>query len=326
MTKAAVVSGTNSVPTYKEVTLAAPLEDEVTVKVVAVGYSHLVRGRASGQHYSVSGAGDQERLVGVDGVGYIGDELVFFVAPEPHLGAYGQHVNVKKANVFPFPKGHTDADAIGRVAALNNGAMSSLLAFARVKLPQNFTVAILGVTGTSGQLAIQVAKLLGAKKVIGIARSSLKLDELKQKQPLLDEVVSYEQDDKDIVANSSLHEADVVLDYIWGESTTRFIANIIAARKVTSKALYWIEIGQIGGPTVELPGGLFRGNNFILLGSGLGPLDNEEFGAVMTKVAHYLAKGDLTGDYKALKIEQVLEEWTKPWDNLTRSYFTISHD
>lgn len=145
----------------KHIQLQPAKEDEVVVKVTASGYHHLVRGRASGNHYSVLG-GEDDRIVGVDGVGYIEgkNDLVYFTTFAPGLGSYAEYVNVKKENVHQFPSNYTSKEAIARVAALSNGVMSSYFALGprMPTLVKNPIVAILGVTGTSGQLAIQVSK------------------------------------------------------------------------------------------------------------------------------------------------------------------------
>lgn len=65
LVKAAVTTKSRPIPFIKHIQLQPAKEDEVVVKVTASGYHHLVRGRASGNHYSVLG-GEDDRIVGVD--------------------------------------------------------------------------------------------------------------------------------------------------------------------------------------------------------------------------------------------------------------------
>lgn len=67
------------------------------------------------------------------------------------------------------------------VAALGNPTMSSYMAFKhRVShLKPGFSVLILGVTGASGQISVQVARLFGAAKIIGAGRNEIVLEQLK---------------------------------------------------------------------------------------------------------------------------------------------------
>lgn len=107
-------------------------------------------------------------------MGYIegNNDLVYFTAFVPGLGSYAQYVNVNKENDYQFFSCKSQ-EAIARVAALSNGVMSSYFALGmRVQvLAKNSIIAILGVTGISGQLAVQVSKkIFQAQKVIGIAR------------------------------------------------------------------------------------------------------------------------------------------------------------
>ena len=86
-----------------------------------------------------------------------------------------------------LPDGLDDVTA----AAVANPGMSSWAALtARAKLVPGETVLINGATGSAGRLAVQIAKHLGAKKVIVTGRSSSRLDAL----PVLgaDEVIPLE--------------------------------------------------------------------------------------------------------------------------------------
>lgn len=323
--KAAIVTETGKPPVFHEVTLAAAGEDEVTIKVVAAGYSHLVRGRASGAHYSAS---KSTSIVGVDGVGYVEGTgaLVYFFSLG---GSYSQYVNVNKRSVFPFPEGITSENAIASVAALTNGAMSSIMALSRINnLPSNPTVVVIGATGVAGHIAIQVSKTLyNAKRVIGIGRNAEKLKALKASEPLLDDIISYADKDEDLMKNETLADADVVLDYVWGLATMRFMTIAIKSKKVSSQALSWVEIGGVSEePTIPLPSAALRSNNFSILGSGLGPLTGEEMHKCLCQATELLAKGDLNFEVKGIPLEDVTEEWAKPWSNDEgRKYFIISH-
>lgn len=327
--KAAIFSKSKGTPFIKEIQLQATKDDEVVVKVVATGYHHLVRGRASGSHYSaLHGNGDQ--IVGVDGVGFVEgtNDLVYFTVFAPGLCSYAQYVNVKKSNIFHFPGNYKSEDAIARVAALANGVMSSYFALGP-RLPtlaENPTIAILGVTGTSGQLAIQVSKkIFQAQKVIGIARSAENLKELQQGQPLLDEIVSLEEEDQDIVKSGKLDGVDVVLDYVWGEPALRLMGDFIKSRTDKTKALNWIQIGQMSGSDVPIPAAYLRSANFTILGSGLGPLTASEMADVFKKIVVALAEGTLNSKVEAVPIEDVEAEWARPFSKTIRKYFAFTN-
>ncbi|ODV77733.1 GroES-like protein [Suhomyces tanzawaensis NRRL Y-17324] len=325
--KAVTIKRGSKVPEYKQVELRAPEADEVVVKVIAAGFSHLVRGRALGTHYSLV-VSAEEKAVGVDGVGYVEDELVFFTTFFPEGGSYGQYIVTKKNQVYPLPK-DADETSIARVAALANGLMSSVLPLGgRVpNLKEGATIVILGVTGTAGQLAIQAAKLgYKAAKVIGIARSTKKLQELQASQPLLDEIIGLDSDDSDIVKLDALGEVDVVLDYLWGPPATRILNIALTTKKVPSDALHWVQIGQISGDAqIPVTAAFLRGNNFQILGSGLGPLKQDEQSRLLAKTVELLSKGTVTAPFASAKLSNIAQEWDSEWDSQIRKYFVVEH-
>lgn len=283
-------------------------------------------GRATGAHYSASS--NVNVPIGVDGVGYINGtkDLVYFTTFAPGRGAYSEYINAKKDDIFPFPKGYASKDAISRVAALSNGVMSNYLSlYKRVPdVKKNATIAILGVTGVGGKLAIQLAKnVFGAKKVIGLARSQAKLEKLKESEPLLDAVISFEESDEEILKNKLLEDVDVVLDYIWGKAATKFLGLITKSKSVSSNKQYWIQIGLIGGESAEIPASLLRSSNIEILGSGIGPYSQEDMKDVLRRSTEELAKGSLSVETRQVPIEEISDIWSQPWVNNARIYFTF---
>lgn len=320
--KAAVASG-GKPPVYKDIQVEAPGAGEVAIEVIAVGYSNLVRARASGGHYS-AGSTDQESLVGVDGVGKIQgtEELVYFVNFAPGKGTYLEVVNVPKNFIYPFPKDF-DEKAPARVAALANGTMASFMAlFDRVgDVPADAKIAVLGATGTAGQLAIQVSKkIFGAKTVVGIARSAEKLAKLKQSQPLLDEVIALDEDEDKI--GGSLNDVDIVLDFLWGKPATSILAAAVKAKAEKSKRLSWVQIGLIAGEDFSVPSAFLRSSNLFILGSGIGPLSPEQNRKVLQGVTEALALGKLDINYREVALADIAEEWAKPLGDV-RTFFKV---
>jgi NADPH:quinone reductase-like Zn-dependent oxidoreductase len=83
---------------------------------------------------------------------------------------------VRAAHCVPVPDDLDDVAA----AALANPGMSCWAAFAeRAKLQRGETVLINGATGAAGRLAVQVAKYMGAGRVIAAGRSKAALESLK---------------------------------------------------------------------------------------------------------------------------------------------------
>src|ERR1700761_1015439 len=160
--KAAVVSAAGVKPVYRDFDLPVAQEGEELISVRASALSNFSKSRSTGSHYSASG--DFPRIAGADGVGTTQDgRRVYFVMPEAPFGAMAERTLVDVRRAIPLPEGIDDVTA----AALANPGMSCWAALVeRARFQRGETVLINGATGSSGSVAVQVARHLGAKKVI----------------------------------------------------------------------------------------------------------------------------------------------------------------
>jgi NADPH:quinone reductase-like Zn-dependent oxidoreductase len=266
--KAAVVTGAGRPPRYadfSEPTLAA---GEARITVTAAAISQVVRSRASGQHYSSSG--QFPFVAGVDGVGRLDDgSRVYFVMPRAPYGSMAERATVPTAHCLALPDELDDMTA----AAIANPGMSSWAALEeRARLKAGETVLINGATGASGRLAVQIAKHLGAGKVIATGRN---LDALKSVAALGAEVIIPLIDDDatldDRFSREFAQGIDVVLDYLWGKSAERLL---VAGAKAGAEAvpIRFIQIGAISGADITLPSAALRSSAIVLMGSGIGSI------------------------------------------------------
>jgi NADPH:quinone reductase-like Zn-dependent oxidoreductase len=221
MMKAAVVRSFDKPPRFEEFAPPTAAAGEVLVTMRAAALSQLVRAVASGRHYS--GDGQLPMIPGIDGVGVGPDGRRVYVAfPSGVHGTMAEQTAVPAAYTTPVPDGVGDAAA----AAIANPGMSSWAALVeRAHLLPGETVLVNGATGTSGRLAVQVAKHLGAKRVVATGRNRAVLDQL----PTIgaDAVVGLDQPPEDLTAAFHQHVADgvdVVLDYLWGPPAEQLIA------------------------------------------------------------------------------------------------------
>ena len=172
---AAVVTTFDAPPSYQEFPTPTPNDsDEVLVDVVASGLHRRVRSEANGSHYTSTG--DLPLVPGVDGVGRMPDgTLRYFALGDTTSGAMAEQTVIDLRQSFALPEG-TDPVL---VAAAMNPAMSSWVALRRrISFQAGQTVLVLGATGSSGQMAVQVAKRLGAGRVIAAGRNPERLAEL----------------------------------------------------------------------------------------------------------------------------------------------------
>ncbi len=173
--KAAVVMEAGLAPTYGHFKDPAAASDEVLVTVTAAALSAVVKSRASGKHYSSSG--NLPFVVGVDGVGRLEDgRRVYFALPKAPFGSMSERTAVPYSQCVAVPDGLDDVTA----AAIANPGMSAWAAFReRAKLTAGETVLVNGATGTAGRLAVQIAKHMGASRVIATGRNMEALQALR---------------------------------------------------------------------------------------------------------------------------------------------------
>lgn len=264
--KAALVKAAGTLPVYADFTDTVAAEGTVRVKVAASALSHVTKSRASGKHYSSSAT--FPFVAGVDGTGTLEDGTrVYFVFPEAPFGAMAEYSVVNKARCIPLPAALDDATA----AAIAIPGMSSWVALVeRAKLVKGETVLINGATGVSGRLAVQIAKHLGAAKVIATGRNAQALQSL---QALgADVTISLAQDDDALRAEFRTQfkaGVGVVLDYVWGRSAELLLAGA-AQGAPDAVPIRFVQIGAISGADVTLPGAVLRSTAIELMGSGIG--------------------------------------------------------
>ncbi len=170
--KAAVVSSFDTAPRYEEFPAPIPAgDDDMVVNVIAAGLHPRVRSQANGSHYTSTG--ELPLVPGVDGVGRGADGLLrYFVLPDTRVGAMAEQTVIDTRRSIVLPE---DADPIA-VAAAMNPAMSSWVALRqRVPFQAGQNVLVLGATGNAGQMAVQIAKRLGANQVIAAGRNAGRL-------------------------------------------------------------------------------------------------------------------------------------------------------
>ncbi|KAF3040688.1 hypothetical protein E8E12_005027 [Didymella heteroderae] len=307
MVQAAVVNAWGEAPKYQTFDLPEPTETQVRIKVLAAGLPNLVRSRAAGQHFTTVGT-SPPHIPGTDGVGTIvpSGELVYFNALGAPTGSFAEEINVGKNNVFKLPEG-ADPDAI---ALLANGVMSSWMALtARAGIipgrSEPFDVAIVGATGVSGQAAVQIAKAIGAGKIVAIGKPGAKLEKTKDLGATALVRLSEETD------FSEAADVDIVLDYLWGDVTKTVLPAIVAKRKYKSQRLTWIEIGALGGDSVQVSGALLRSANVALLGCGPGSWTFSELHAEMPAMLKCMIDEKLEGDHSVVKLAEIEQWWSE---------------
>jgi len=305
---AAVVTAFDTPPRYLEIAEPVPADGEVVVDVVAAGLHPRVRSQADGSHYTST---DELPLVpGVDGVGRDPEgRLRYFVLHDTTQGSMAERTVIDPRRSVVLPDG---VDPVA-VAAAMNPAMSSWVALRRrIAFEAGQSVLVLGATGNAGRTAVQVAKLLGAGRVVAAGRNPERLGEL----PALgaDATVSLAGPPDDVAARlvGAAADVDVVLDYVWGPTTTAAIVSVVTARPDRGKPLTWVEIGSMGGLEASIPSAALRSARLQLVGSGQGSVSTPEIVTELAALIEEIARGSLAVDARAVPLADVETAWAEP--------------
>jgi NADPH2:quinone reductase len=306
--KAAVVSRFDAPPRYAEFEDPVAGDGEVLVEVSAAGFHRIVKALASGSHYGSTGV--LPMIPGVDGVGRLEDGTrVYFEKVRDPFGTMAERCVTTRRMCMDLPDNLDDAT----IAAMMNPGMSSWTALReRVDFQAGEAVLILGATGVAGQLAVQIARRLGARRVAAAGRNEAALKELEQLGA--DAVIRLGQERGTLVSllreEIREHKTDVVLDYVWGEPA-EMVLEAIAEKGLSHAAtrIRYVQIGNSAGPTITLPAATLRSTGLELLGTGFGSVSMERIFASLAEFLKEAARKPFEWKAKSVPLSEVESAW-----------------
>lgn len=303
---AAVVNTLGQTPRYQSFPEPEPGEGETVIRVRAASLHPVVKALASGSHYAAGG--DLPMVPGLDGVGMLEDgSRVFFSFIRKPWGSMCERTVCPRSRCLALPDSVDDAVA----AALPNPGMSAWLSLKdRARLASGETVLILGATGVAGYLALQVARHLGAGRIIGAGRNT---DAIAPGSA--DNIISLNQPE-DVIREAFREEAargiDVIIDYLWGRPTELLLSALaMGFQRSGTRSTRLVEVGESAGKTISLPGATLRSVNVHLMGSGFGSVALDQvFGAIPNLFA-MAAAGSLTINVERVPLADVETAWNR---------------
>jgi len=304
--KAAVLHELGRVPRFEE--FAEPLagDNEVLLRVRAAALKAVDRAMADGSHYA--SFRELPAVCGIDGVGTLENgSRVFFGAPRRPFGAMAERTVAPQAFCFPVPDEVEDATA----AALPNAGLSSWLPLTwRAKLVAGERVLVLGATGVAGKLAVQIAKLLRAGRVVAAGRNTQILNALGGLGA--DAVIRLDLHESELVdAFAREGPFDIILDYVWGHSAEVLLRALTRKEFASSgSGVRHVQIGESAAPTIMLPAAALRSAAVSIMGSGgIPPLDLIK--AAYTQLMEHAARGKLRIDVHRVPLANVESAWQR---------------
>jgi NADPH:quinone reductase-like Zn-dependent oxidoreductase len=306
--RAAVVRAFDAPPSYSTFADPTPQAGERLVTVSAAGLHQIVKSLANGSHYGSSG--ELPFIPGVDGVGRLENGArVYFGAARNLYGTFAERTLAGDKFCIPLPEGIDEAT----VAGIANPAMSSWVALsARAKFTAGESVLVLGATGVAGQLAVQIAKHRGARRVVAVGRNPEALETLKDLGA--DATISLSQD-RDALTEVLRNEytetgIDVVLDYLWGQpAETSLSAFTQRGLRKSASRVRFIQIGASAGATINLNAAALRSSGLELLGSGFGSASLEQIKIAVAEFFNAAVAAPFQFSMKTVPLSEVETLW-----------------
>jgi NADPH2:quinone reductase len=277
---------------------------EVVLDVLAAGVNHLDIARAGGRAYE---APPLPSVVGSDGVGltHDGRRVYFHKAVAPY-GSCSDRTLAEEDELIDVPDGVDDAVA----AALGNAGLAALLALDwRGNLQQGDVVLVLGGTGSVGQIAVQLARRLGAGRIVATGRDASGLARLRE----LGVDVALDTSDVDlddpqalaeILREAAVGPIDLTVDLLWGTPA-------VAAIHAAATGARHVQIGSLAGAEASLPAPQLRAKHVSVLGLAGFVTSAAVRVPAYRRLVEYAAAGELVVDVERMPLDRIADAWDR---------------
>lgn len=240
-------------------------------------------------------------VVGLEGVARTREgALRYFFAPAAPFGAYAEEVPLRGTETAAVPDGLDAATA----AAIGTPGLAAWLPLTSSGLTTGDTVLVLGAGGSVGRFAVQFARILGAGRVVGVARGEAALAAVRELGA--DAVVS--SDDPDTLADrlrdAAPHGVDVIIDLLWGHTAAPAIA-------VANQRARYLQIGNAAGPAATIIAPVFRNKLIALSGHSNFAATPAERRTAYEAIAAHVAHGEVAVEFETLPLSRIDEAWAR---------------
>jgi NADPH2:quinone reductase len=221
------------------------------------------------------------------------------------LPGFGTHGTLAERAVVPEESLVELRDEVSDdlAAALGVVGITALLALERAAPKDGERVLVLGATGAVGQMAVQLAKLMGAGRVVGAGRNAEGLERIRELGA--DEVV--ELGDGDLVnafEDAAGGRLDIVIDPLWGEPA-------MAALRAIATEGRLVNVGQSAGTHVSLPLDTVRNRQGAIHAISSGWTGLQRKAAAYRTLLEHAVAGRLTVDREVVPLEDVASAWQR---------------
>ena len=308
--RAALLRGYAAPPVLAEHPRPSPPAGGALVQVRAAPIVPLDRLCASGTSYF--GEPPLPYVPGVQGVGVIAESDAYAVGTRvwfatsagmaPGDGSLAEWCAVPAADLVPISAEVPDA----AVAAIGTSGIAAWMALTwRAGLASGERVLVLGANGAVGQVALAVARELGAARVVGVCRSESAA--ARARAAGADGVVVLDPAEQRTGLAGRLVEAaggpvDVVLDPVFGEPAA-------AAALALGPGGRLVNLGGTAHDVAEFSSAALRGRSLSILGYTNNAISAEQRAEALTSVLQLAARGVVSVDHRVLPLADCDQAW-----------------
>jgi NADPH2:quinone reductase len=241
---------------------------------------------------------------GCEAVGRTGDGRVVWIfggsLGRTSNGAMAERATVGDAFAIDVPDGADHALA----AALGIAGLAGWLPFAwRAPLVGGENVLVLGATGSVGLVAVQVAKLLGAARVVAAGRSASGLERAAELGA--DATVRLDEAEDLVTAFKDAFDGEgpsYVFDPLWGEPAAAAVQAAVPWATV-------VNLGQSAGATSELASAAVRFKSLSILGHTNFAVPRDELAEHYRRLVEHAVAGDVVLDLERVPLDSAGDAW-----------------
>ena len=291
---------------------------QVLVRVTAAPITPLDLLCATGTSYF--GVQPVPYVPGVQGVGVVArsgtPERVWFpttAGMRPGDGSMAQYAAVAEADLVSLEDAGV-ADTT--VAALGLSSVAAWMSLTwRAGLRGGEQVVVLGAGGVVGQVAVQAARLLGARRVVAACRSSVAQE--RAAACGADAVVELRDDDSaadiaDRLASALDGPADVVVDPLFGVPATAALGLLGSHGRL-------VNLGSSAGESAVLQSAHLRSHTASVLGYTNNDISRQQRARALHEVLRHAAAGDIEVSHEVVPFEESPSAWRRMADGSAHS-------
>src|SRR5919198_6530601 len=238
-------------------------------------------------------------VAGCEGIGTLNGRLVWVYRGGVGIarnGCMAERVAAPEQAITPVPEGADPALA----GAMGIAGMAGWVPLSwRVPVREDDVVLVLGATGTVGTVAVQAARLLGARKVVAAGRDRDALEGLDA-----DAKVRLEGDLVEAFREACDGGPTLVFDPLWGEPA-------VAAAEAAKPGARIAQLGQSAGATAPLASAAVRFKGLEIYGYSNFILPKEVLDHEYARLVEHAVHGDITVEIDRVPLDEVETAWER---------------